>query len=548
MKKIFLFIFLLIFFFQLSGGVAWAFCSQDSDCEGGSCQGGECISDVSAQNSQAGSGQSSSGGGSSVGAGIAKQVGQVYGDSGADQRCMTKKECIDIRKKSYDLTDEQAAEGFYSAKEHTDAEKACKSNMDSKGNEIGFCSPVGRADTQISFGGKTSFANLGEFIQYIYKYSILVAAVLSIFMLVIAGVSWTTSAGNSEKTTSAKKKISGALVGLLLALISYNILNLLNPYMVNMRLPQVWILKSQDIVPKMCPQVQSKLSFAYNEAQKKTLTSADIKKKYDSANYATDSKLAQCGSYYFAEGGGNKPCAGSVCGPGKACVYGLNNKLQYECVDAILAGRISASLQFMCSDLTDNIFDNNLMLFAMCPNGRIEKIDDMDLPDSARQYAFPNTLKKNVDSACGGNATGFYLAGEVNDEGGNWFGKKCAGAVASTGCDDWFAIGKSGDNKCDLNLGSLGYKLLNSVDVVDCSGEMGAKNCSCGSISDKSKIIKLSTMPDFTKHLISKTDLSNGYGCDIIINRDRFPSLKNSSDLLGECSADDPTDCLEDQW
>jgi hypothetical protein len=522
MKKLFLFVVLLALFFHLSSGVVWAFCNQDSDCGGGTCQNNECVSQASSEQS------SQATGGSGTAAGVAKQVGQVYGEYGVDQRCMTKKECMDIRKKSYDLTDAQAAEGFYAAKDHTDAEKACKGNVDSKGNEMGFCSPVGQAKTEISFGGKNYFANLGEFIQYIYRYTILVAAILAVVMLIFAGVQWLTSAGSSEKTGSAKKKISGALVGLLIALLSYNILNLLNPYMVNLRLPQVWILKPQDIVPKICPLAGGKLSFAYNEDQKKNISNAEIKKKYDSAKYTTEGKSAQCRSYYFLEGAGNKPCAGTICGPGKACIYGLDNKLEYNCVDAILAGKISVGFDFRLSELGGNVFDNNLLLIAMCPDGGIEKIDDMDLPDDANQYAFPNSLKESISKACGGKPAGFYFGGEIND---------------GSNCDDWHAIGQSTNGKCDLNLGMLGYQLLNKVDNVDCSGDNGKYNCSCGTISDEPKIEKLSAIPEFTKHLISRDQLlsESGFQCDITISRTEFPDLVNS------CTMDDDTDCWDDQ-
>lgn len=534
MKKFFLFAIFVLLFSGIQHSDVLAFCAQNSDCDGGVCQDGECVS-AAMESSQTNTGGSSSGAKSSA------QLSNIYAASGADQRCMTKTECINVRKQSYDLTDEQAATGFYSAKDHTDAEKACKSNRDSKGNELGFCSPVGRADTQISFGGKRSFENLGEFIQYIYKYSILIAAVLSVFMIIMAGMNWLTSAGNAEGITSAKKKISGAMVGLLIAILSYNILNLLNPYTVNMRLPQIWILKEQTMVPKLCPLDKTMVSFVYNEAQKKNTTSAVLAEKYKNAKYDTESLKAKCASYYFLEGGGDKPCAGAVCdNPRQACVYGLDNKLQYQCVDASLAGRISASLQFICSDLEGDIFDNNLLLIAMCPDGDIEKIADLDLPDSARSYAFPNSLKTGIESACGGKPAGFYLGGEINDEGGGWFGR-CPGSPGTSGCDDWHAIGQSSPGKCDLNLGSLGYKLLEKKDTVDCNGSNGKDFCSCGTISDEPLIERLSTMENFTKHLISRDQLLKGFQCDIVINRSEFPALDNS------CTLDDDTDCWDDQ-
>lgn len=107
----------------------------------------------------------------------------------------------------------------------------------------GRCLPGGVTKTEISFGGQDRFSNIGEFIILMYKYLLTVASIVAVVMIIIAGMQWVTSGGNSEAISSAKKRISGAIIGLFIAYMSYFILNTINPAMVNLRLPQVWLTR-----------------------------------------------------------------------------------------------------------------------------------------------------------------------------------------------------------------------------------------------------------------------------------------------------------------
>jgi len=70
---------------------------------------------------------------------------------------------------------------------------------------------------------------IGEYIVGVYTYALGIAAIIAAIMIIIAGVRWTTSGGNSEAIGSSKKRIGGALVGLLIAYLSYAVLNIINP-------------------------------------------------------------------------------------------------------------------------------------------------------------------------------------------------------------------------------------------------------------------------------------------------------------------------------
>lgn len=73
---------------------------------------------------------------------------------------------------------------------------------------------------------------LAKYLKAVYQYLVSIAGILAGIMIVWAGVKWLTSAGNPEKIGEAKKKIAGAMVGLVLVLGSYVILKTINPDLV----------------------------------------------------------------------------------------------------------------------------------------------------------------------------------------------------------------------------------------------------------------------------------------------------------------------------
>ena len=238
-----------------------------------------------------------------------------------DQRCWKKEVC----------TGEEFKGTFYQGK---DSIAAC-GEKNAIGDVLGFCLPVGTIDTAISFGGKKTFTNIGAFIDFIYKYGVSIAGILAVVMIIIAGVQWTLSAGSPERIGAAKKRIAGASVGVLLATLSYVILNTINPYLVNIRLPQVWMINQQGLAPPSCDQVKgSGVSWAGREGDK-----IDAKKA-DNAKYKPVEELKpECGNDYFVEGTGGQTCTGTLC-PGtepSVCYKGLQDKTR-SCHKASIAG------------------------------------------------------------------------------------------------------------------------------------------------------------------------------------------------------------------
>ncbi|MBT3948479.1 hypothetical protein HOF40_00135, partial [Candidatus Parcubacteria bacterium] len=141
-----------------------------------------------------------------------------------DARCWTEEECIKFRSETLGLPLDKAKEGFY---DKDDAVDICGKDTETDKN-MGFCLPSSATKTSITFGGKNDFLHMGDFIQYMYRYGTWIIAVLAVVMIIVAGVQWVLSAGSADKIKEAQKRISGAVLGLILALLSYMILNLLN--------------------------------------------------------------------------------------------------------------------------------------------------------------------------------------------------------------------------------------------------------------------------------------------------------------------------------
>lgn len=71
--------------------------------------------------------------------------------------------------------------------------------------------------------------NLNEVIAWFYYFIVTISGFAAFAMLVFAGVQWMSSAGNPTAISDAKDRMQKALLGLLLILMSYAILNVLNP-------------------------------------------------------------------------------------------------------------------------------------------------------------------------------------------------------------------------------------------------------------------------------------------------------------------------------
>ncbi|OQX71456.1 hypothetical protein B6D52_01450 [Candidatus Parcubacteria bacterium 4484_255] len=74
-----------------------------------------------------------------------------------------------------------------------------------------------------------------DYLSAIYKWSVGAIAIMAIIMIMVAGFQWITAAGNATVIGQAKSRINSSMVGLLLAIGAYSILNFINPSLVHLR-------------------------------------------------------------------------------------------------------------------------------------------------------------------------------------------------------------------------------------------------------------------------------------------------------------------------
>ncbi|MEK7653066.1 MAG: pilin [Patescibacteria group bacterium] len=95
---------------------------------------------------------------------------------------------------------------------------------------------------------------LFDYISIWYSFIIGSIGILATVMIMYGGFKWLTSRGNSSQISDAKEKIISAITGLLLAFLSFTILNLINPRLVQITTPGMEEIDySQNFIIKEIP-------------------------------------------------------------------------------------------------------------------------------------------------------------------------------------------------------------------------------------------------------------------------------------------------------
>jgi hypothetical protein len=103
------------------------------------------------------------------------------------------------------------------------------------------------APTIDTAAGVINVSFLGQYIAQVYRYAVAVASVVAVVMIIVAGFQWTASGGSPDAIGSAKKRIVGAVTGLILAVGSYTILYAVNPELVQFRNLSVQYVQPQNV-------------------------------------------------------------------------------------------------------------------------------------------------------------------------------------------------------------------------------------------------------------------------------------------------------------
>jgi len=92
-----------------------------------------------------------------------------------------------------------------------------------------------------SFGGYDLNSNqdLNELVAWFYYFIVAISGIAAFFALIVGGFEWMTSAGNPSRVSSAKERMSSAMLGLVIILASYLILQVINPELTILQLPHL---------------------------------------------------------------------------------------------------------------------------------------------------------------------------------------------------------------------------------------------------------------------------------------------------------------------
>ena len=92
-----------------------------------------------------------------------------------------------------------------------------------------------------SFGGINLKDNqdLNQIIMWLYYFIIGISGFSAFFMFVWGGFKWASSAGDPNEIGEAKDKITSAAIGILIVLSAYLILQVINPELVTLNLPEI---------------------------------------------------------------------------------------------------------------------------------------------------------------------------------------------------------------------------------------------------------------------------------------------------------------------
>ncbi|MBI4426332.1 MAG: hypothetical protein HY567_02040 [Candidatus Kerfeldbacteria bacterium] len=93
---------------------------------------------------------------------------------------------------------------------------------------------------------------LGRYISGFYVFFAGVAGILAVVMMMWGGFHYITAAGNPQRMNEGKSIISGAIIGLILVLISYLLLNAINPRLIQFQVPSLRYIPQILVADQYC--------------------------------------------------------------------------------------------------------------------------------------------------------------------------------------------------------------------------------------------------------------------------------------------------------
>jgi len=117
-------------------------------------------------------------------------------------------------------------------------------NLDYPSFEI--CNRAGECTTYDMEQIAASPNALNQLVAWLYYFIVMISGFAAFLMLVWGGFQWMTSAGNPAKIGEAKDRLISAVLGLVLILASWLILNTINPELTLLKMPELQETEQQE--------------------------------------------------------------------------------------------------------------------------------------------------------------------------------------------------------------------------------------------------------------------------------------------------------------
>ncbi|OGF21643.1 hypothetical protein A2316_01095 [Candidatus Falkowbacteria bacterium RIFOXYB2_FULL_38_15] len=110
-------------------------------------------------------------------------------------------------------------------------------------------------DLQIKLGSTGQVTDMAEYISLAYSYVLSIGNILAVVIIIASGFIYLTAGGNPSRIGQAKEYIGGAVVGVILLFTSYLILNTLNPDLVRLKMPSIYMIRPADMPATFCADI-----------------------------------------------------------------------------------------------------------------------------------------------------------------------------------------------------------------------------------------------------------------------------------------------------
>ncbi|MFA4818324.1 MAG: pilin [Patescibacteria group bacterium] len=316
---------------------------------------------------------------------------------------------------------------------------ACKIDDDCKAKSLGTCQP----------GIKGGFPG---YVAAFYKFFVGFMAVVAVVMIMWGGFKRIMAAGSAEKIKDANGTVFAAIIGLVLTLVSYTLLNLINPRLVANILPLMEKVRPE--IFGFCPSYEKNKSLyeagylkflcgSGKNVNRTCFTDDDCPPDGEVKGKCVERAMSfnnpgdnTCGKKMVFSG---RECTGMECPSGQGCFKNqASNNPPYACDNIMLQGNLSG------------IRVNKMDAILVCNNGSVSGYncgmkdangtvsDNLDVkskssyvitgcwtPDTNSELKYRTLDTKYCENA--GGLKGIALAIERE----------------STGCDDWYIVDAS---------------------------------------------------------------------------------------------------------